>query len=40
MKPSLNRKTIFKLIVQGIELCAAFEERETKQKNAKCLIKT
>ena len=34
MKPSLNRTTIFKLIVHGIELHAAFEERENKQKNA------
>ena len=34
MKPSLNR-TIFKLVVDGIELRAAFEERENKQKNAK-----
>ena len=33
MKPSLNRTTI--LIVHGIELHAAFEERENKQKNAK-----
>ena len=28
MKPSLNRTTIFKLIVHGIELHAAFEKRE------------
>ena len=35
MKPSLNRTTIFKLIVHGVELHAAFEERENKQKNAK-----
>ena len=35
MKPSLNRTTIFKLIVHGIELHSAFEERENKQKNAK-----
>ena len=35
MKPSLNRTTIFKLIVHKIELHAAFEERENKQKNAK-----
>ena len=35
MKPSLNRTTIFKLIVHGIELHAAFEKRENKQKNAK-----
>ena len=34
MKPSLNRTTIFKLIVHGIELHAAFEKRENKQKNA------
>ena len=27
MKPSLNRTTIFKLIVHGIELHAAFETR-------------
>ena len=33
--PSLNRTTIFKLIVHGTELHAAFEERENKQKNAK-----
>ena len=39
MKPSQNRTTIFKLIVHGIELQAAFEERENKQKNAKFLIK-
>ena len=35
MKPSQNRTTISKLIVQEIELHAAFEERENKQKNAK-----
>ena len=35
MKPSLNRATIFKLIVHEIELHTAFEERENKQKNAK-----
>ena len=35
MKPSLNRTTSFKLIVHGIELHAAFEEKENKQKNAK-----
>ena len=35
MKPSLNRTTIYKHIVHGIELHAAFEERENKQKNAK-----
>ena len=34
MKPSVNRTTIFTLIVHGIELHAAFEERENKQKNA------
>ena len=39
MKPSLNRTTIFKLIVRRIKLHAAFEEREYKQKNAKVLIK-
>ena len=39
MKSSLNRATIFKLIVHGIELHAAFEERENKQKNAKLLLK-
>ena len=33
MKPSLNRTTIFKLIVHGIELHAAFEERENKLCN-------
>ena len=32
---SQNRTTIFKLIVHGIEVHAAFEERENKQKNAK-----
>ena len=36
VKPFLNRTTIFKLIVHGIELHEAFEEeRENKQKNAK-----
>ena len=35
MKPSLNRTTIFKLIVHRIELHAAFDERENTQKNAK-----
>ena len=30
-----NRTTIYKFIVHGIELHAAFEERENKQKNAK-----
>ena len=35
MKPSLNRTTIFKIIVHGIELHAACEKRENKQKNAK-----
>ena len=39
MKRSLNRTTIFKLIVHGIELHAAFEEREHKQKNAKFWLK-
>ena len=39
MKPSQNRTTIFKLIVHGIELHAAFEERENKQKNAKFQFK-
>ena len=39
MKPSLNRATIFKLIVHGIELHMAFEERENKQKNAKFILK-
>ena len=34
LKPFLNRTTIIKLIVHGIELCTAFEERENKQKNA------
>ena len=33
MKPSLNRTTVFKLIVHGIELPATFEERENKHKN-------
>ena len=31
MKPSKKRTTIFKLIVRGIELHAAFEERDNKQ---------
>ena len=35
MEPSLNRTTIFILIVHGIELHAAFEERENKQKNVR-----
>ena len=39
MKRSLNRTTIFKLIVHEIELYAAFEERENKQKNVKLLFK-
>ena len=39
MKSSFNRTTIFKLIVHGIELHAAFEERENKQKNAKLKFK-
>ena len=39
MKRSLNRTTIFKLIVHGIELHAAFEESENKQKNAKLQLK-
>ena len=39
MKPSLNRTTIFKFIVHGIELHTVFEERENKQKNATFLIK-
>ena len=39
MKPSLNRTTIFKLIVHGIELHATFEKRENKQKNAKLQLK-
>ena len=39
MKPSLNRTIIFKLIVHGIDLHSAFEERENKQKNAKLLLK-
>ena len=38
MKPSLNRATIFKLIVHGIKLHTAFEERENKQKNAEFYI--
>ena len=32
-KPSLNRTTIFKLVAHGIELRAAFGERENKQNN-------
>ena len=39
MQRSFNRTTIFKLIVNGIELHAAFEERENKQQNAKLLLK-
>ena len=39
MKPSLNRTTISKLIVHGIELHAAFEKKESKQKNAKLYFK-
>ena len=39
MKPSLNRTTIFKLIVHGIELHAAFEKRENKKTNAKFSFK-
>ena len=35
MKPSVNRTTIFKHIVHGKKLHAAFEERENIQKNAK-----
>ena len=35
MKLSLNRTTICKLIVHGIELHTTFQERENKQKNAK-----
>ena len=35
MKPSLNRTTIFILILHGMELYVSFEERENKQKNAK-----
>ena len=34
MKPYVNRTTTFTLIVHGIEVYAAFEERENKQKNA------
>ena len=39
MKPSLNRTTIFKLNVHGIELRVAVEERENEQKNAKFTLK-
>ena len=39
MNPSENRTTIFKLIVNGIELRAAFEERKNKQKNARFVFK-
>ena len=39
MKPSVNRTTFFTLIVHGIELHAAFEERENKQKNADFYLK-
>ena len=35
IKPSLHRATIFKLIVHGIYLHTAFEERENKQMNVK-----
>ena len=38
MKPSLNRATIFKLVVHEIELHTAFGERENKQKNAKLYL--
>ena len=38
-EPSLNRMTIYKLIVHGIELHAAFGEKENKQKNAKFWFK-
>ena len=34
MKPSVNRTTTFTPMVHGIELHAAFEERENKQNNA------
>ena len=39
MKPSLNKAIIFKLIVHGIKLHTAFEERKNKQKNAKFYFK-
>ena len=39
MKPSLNRTTIFKRILHGIELHTAFEERGNKQMNANILFK-
>ena len=39
MKPSLNRTTIFKLIVHGIELHAAFEKRENKQNERYIVVK-
>ena len=39
MKPSVNRTTTFTLMVHGIELHAAFEERENKQKNANFSLK-
>ena len=32
MKPTLNRTTILKLIVDGIKLLAALEEKQNKQK--------
>ena len=35
MKLSLNKTTIFKLIVHEIYLHPTFEKRENKQKNAK-----
>ena len=34
MKPYVNIRTIFTVIAHGIEIHAAFEERENKQKNA------
>ena len=34
MKPSVNGTTTFTFMVHGIELHAAFEERENKQNNA------
>ena len=39
MKPSLNRTTIFKLILHGIELHTEFKERDNKEKNAKFKFK-
>ena len=39
MKPTLNRTTILKLIVDGIKLLAALEEKQNKQKKKLIEIK-